>query len=120
MPVLKQRDRIVVFRLTQDEYDNLKTVCKIRGSRNITDFTRSEVLASIERELQEQGRSPGVSGIDQKLASLQSAIQHITKLLEGSLDLLAETGTRTKPYEIDRPDTLHRSRSRSKPPVVSS
>ena len=118
MPVLKQRDRIVVFRLTQDEYDSLKIVCKMRGSRNMTDFTRSEILASIERELQQQGQLPGVSGIDQKLASLQSAVQHITKLLEGKWGRLSEIQVRTKSYENNRTNTLRGNRGRSKSPCV--
>ena len=85
MPVLKHRDRMVIFRLTQDEYDNLVTVCRKRGARNLTDFTRSEVLASIERELQAQRRSKGVSEMDEKIERLRSAIQYLTELLEENL-----------------------------------
>jgi hypothetical protein len=85
MPVFKPRDRIVIFRLTQDEYDSLLTVCQKRGARNLTDFTRSEVLASIERELQPHGRAGEVSEIDEKLDSLQSSIQYIKTLLEEKL-----------------------------------
>ena len=47
MPVLKRRNRVVVFRLTQDEYEDLKTVCTVRGARNISDFARSELLTAI-------------------------------------------------------------------------
>jgi hypothetical protein len=85
MPVFKPRDRIVIFRLTQDEYDSLLAVCHKRGARNLTDFTRSEVLASIERELQ-PSRTGEAPAIGEKLESLQAAIQHIRTLLEEKLN----------------------------------
>ena len=85
MPVFKPRDRIVIFRLTQDEYDSLVTVCQKRGARNLTDFTRSEVLASIARELQAQTRSSEPKKLDEKLDSLQSEIHYIRALLEQQL-----------------------------------
>ena len=82
MPVFKPRDRIVIFRLTQDEYDSLVTVCQKRGARNLTDFTRSEVLASIARELQSNARASEPKVLDEKLDSLQSEIHYIRALLE--------------------------------------
>jgi hypothetical protein len=86
MPVFKPRDRIVIFRLTQDEYDNLVAVCQKRGARNLTDFTRSEVLASIERELQQQPRPADSTELDVKIESLQAEIQYIRTLLEQQLN----------------------------------
>ena len=77
MPVLKRRNRIVVFRLTQDEYEDLKTTCSVRGARNISDFARSELLTSIEQE-----RRPN-DELHQKLASLESTLRRMTQLLEG-------------------------------------
>jgi len=83
MPVLKRRNRVVVFRLTQDEYEDLKAVTSIRGARNISDFARSELLTSIEQE-----RRPDVrlSDVDKKLTSLESKIHRMSQLLEGMAD----------------------------------
>jgi hypothetical protein len=75
MPVLKPRNRVVVFRLTQDEYQDLKAVSSVRGARNISDFARSELLHSIGH-----GR---LSSVDQKLSNLESALQRVAQLLEG-------------------------------------
>lgn len=44
------RNRIVVFRLSQEEYKNLKHACQLRGARSVSDFTRSEILASVSGE----------------------------------------------------------------------
>lgn len=80
MPVLKRRNRIVVFRLTQDEYEDLKSVCSVRGARNISDFARSELLTSIEQE-----RRPNEE-LHQKLASLESKLQRMTQILENMVE----------------------------------
>ena len=81
MPVLKPRNRVVVFRLTQDEYEDLKTVCSVRGARNISDFARSELLISMEQE-----RRPEAALLYQKLSNLESKIQRMSQLLEGMAD----------------------------------
>jgi hypothetical protein len=87
MPVLKPRNRVVVFRLTQDEYEELKTVCSVRGARNISDFTRSELLTSIEQERRPETALHGrLSEVDQKLSNLESKIQRMSQLLEGMAD----------------------------------
>jgi hypothetical protein len=84
MPVLKRRDRVVVFRLTQDEYEELKTVCTVRGARNISDFARSELLTAIEQERRPETQLHGrLSDVDQKLSNLESKIQRMAHLLEG-------------------------------------
>jgi hypothetical protein len=84
MPVLKRRDRVVVFRLTQDEYEELKTVCTVRGARNISDFARSELLIAIEQERRPDTQIHGrLSDVDQKLSNLESKIQRMAHLLEG-------------------------------------
>ena len=84
MPVLKRRNRVVVFRLTQDEYEDLKTVCAVRGARNISDFARSELLTAIEHERHPEAELHGrLSDVDQKLSSLDSKLQRMSQLLEG-------------------------------------
>ena len=87
MPVLKRRNRVVVFRLTQDEYEDLKTVCSVRGARNISDFARSELLTSIEQERRPETLvQVRLSDVDKKLTSLESKIQRMSQLLEGMAD----------------------------------
>ena len=87
MPVLKRRNRVVVFRLTQDEYQDLKTVCSVRGARNISDFARSELLTFIGQETRPEAALHGrLSEVDQKLSSLESEIQRMARLLEGMAD----------------------------------
>lgn len=44
----KPRNRIVVFRLSQEEYSALQEACSRAGARNLSDFTRSEVLECLD------------------------------------------------------------------------
>jgi hypothetical protein len=44
----KPRNRVVVFRLSQEEYRSLQEACTRAGARNLSDFTRSEVLDCLD------------------------------------------------------------------------
>ena len=65
------RNRVVVFRLAQDEYRKLKEVSTRNGARNLSDFMRSELLAyihsgTINEHLQRQFES-----LEQRILELQ-------------------------------------------------
>ena len=47
MAIIKRRDRIVLFRLAQDEYEGLRAACAERGGASISSFARSEVLRAL-------------------------------------------------------------------------
>lgn len=76
----KPRNRIVVFRLSQDEYRSLQDACTRAGARNLSDFTRSEVLECLDSE--------GVGGhLARRFASLEQQIAvlqfQLNNLLQG-------------------------------------
>jgi hypothetical protein len=74
VPALKRRNRIVVFRLTQDEYASLQNACVHRGARNISDFARNALLSSMSGD----GQPP----LDQRMTELESSVRQIRELLE--------------------------------------
>lgn len=69
------RNRVVVFRLSRDEYRVLKDACCARGARNISDFTRSALLGHLDFDR--------FAAIEQRICELQSVVTHLTQLLEG-------------------------------------
>ena len=73
MPVLKRRSRIVIFRLTDDEYDDLKAACVDRGARNVSDFARNALLESITQDRE---------GVTRKLQDIESGVHRLEKLIE--------------------------------------
>jgi uncharacterized protein (DUF1778 family) len=79
----KTRDRIIVFRVTQDEYRSLKEACASPGARNLSDFTRSEVLAALHSGSVAEYLTRRFESIETQIATMQSAIAHLNRSLEG-------------------------------------
>lgn len=50
MPSSLRRDRLVVFRLTQEEYRLLQAACAAAGRRSVSEFTRSELLSIVQSD----------------------------------------------------------------------
>jgi len=72
---------MVVFRLTQEEYDNLKGVCSERGGRNLSDFTRSELMNFLGSESLGGLLERRFSDVRQRLGELQDAVSKLTILV---------------------------------------
>ncbi len=84
MAVTKRRDRTVVFRLTQEEYQRLERACVSTGARNLSDYTRGQLL---ERSVLKTGRLENrLLNFDRRLSELQDAVRQITRLLEQKSD----------------------------------
>lgn len=86
MPVTQPRNRVVLFRLTQEEYQRLQTACAEGAARSISDFARARVL----------GAPPEVSSLAQieaKLAELSQAIETLTRRVEQSQTPRADAAT---------------------------
>jgi hypothetical protein len=79
----KPRDRVVVFRVSQDEYRALKEACDRRGSRNLSDFARSEILADLDT-------GPIIDYVNQRFASIEQAISAVQSSLSHLYNLLRE------------------------------
>lgn len=48
MSVLKPRNRLINFRLTEEEFEKLRDACRDQGARSISDFARSAVMTQAE------------------------------------------------------------------------
>ena len=74
----RNRSRIVMFRLSPDEYASLRSACLAANCRNISDYMRGELL-----ELAYSGRTDSsihcrFSEIEQRLVELHRLIQDIS------------------------------------------
>lgn len=72
MAVTKPRNKILIFRLTQDEYQALQTASS--GARSLSEFARTKLLGSL-----------GAPALDQQLLELTSTVARIAELLEKDL-----------------------------------
>jgi hypothetical protein len=80
MAVLKPRNRIFLIRLTQEEYDALKTVSADRGARTLSDFARSLLLATVGKG---DGRgNAALEEVCKSLAGLQEAVGRMAEKVD--------------------------------------
>jgi hypothetical protein len=69
MAVNKPRNRILIFRLTQDEYAALQAASS--GARSLSEFARGKLLGSL-----------GAPALDEQLTDLTTKVSRIAELLE--------------------------------------
>jgi len=70
MNILK-RDRVMVFRLSQDEYEHLRSAAEVNGGRSVSDFIRSTLLAQVSPE--HQATPVRLRELEQRVRRLESA-----------------------------------------------
>jgi hypothetical protein len=69
MAVTKPRNKVLIFRLTQDEYQALQTASS--GARSLSDFARTKLMRSLDEP-----------ALDRQLLELKSTVLRIAELLE--------------------------------------
>jgi hypothetical protein len=85
MSVLKPRNRLVNFRLSDEEFAAMNTACEKSGARSLSDFARGAVLYAVEqadrgvRVTAEAGAPP----LDGMISHLERRIEQILRLLDG-------------------------------------
>ena len=69
MAILKRRSRMISFRLSEDEYANLRSVCETEGARSVSDLARDAVHRLIRKDA-------------------EIPVENILRAIEGRLDTL--------------------------------
>jgi hypothetical protein len=73
----KPRNRVVVFRLSQDEYRSLKEACNRAGGRSLSDFTRSEVLDWVNSDAFGGNLARRFASLEQQIAMVQLQLNNL-------------------------------------------
>jgi len=73
----KPRNRIVVFRLSQEEYRSLQEACNRAGARNLSDFTRSEVLICLNSDGYGGHLAHRFASLEQQIAAMQFQLNNV-------------------------------------------
>jgi hypothetical protein len=71
MAVNKPRNRVLIFRLTQDEYAALQSASS--GSRSLSEYAREKLLGSLDS-----------AKIDEQLSEIKTTVARLADLLEKS------------------------------------
>lgn len=97
MSVLRPRNRLVNFRLSEDEFDRLKASCALQSARSVSDFARTAVLDRMETSSPGSHTStPRQFQMDNRLAELESQMGQL-------LNLISATGMSHAPMEAKIP-----------------
>jgi hypothetical protein len=81
--VERVRNRLVNFRVTDEELQHLKTVSALQNAKCVSDYARSAILHSLERDHQDPLRDRLVA-MDRRLLLLETSVAHLLKLLTAS------------------------------------
>jgi hypothetical protein len=73
MAVNNPRNKVFIFRLTQDEYAALQAASSAQGARSLSDFARAKLL-----------RSAHAPAVEDQLAELKTTVARIAVMLEGT------------------------------------
>lgn len=73
----------MIFRLSQDEYEKLKAASERQGARNLSDFTRGEVLNALNSRAAGNHVEQALGSIEQSVAELKATMQSFQCVLEG-------------------------------------
>jgi hypothetical protein len=85
MSVLRPRNRLVNFRVSEDEFEKLKASCEQFGARSVSDFARSSVLNRMEQGAQGGDSGSGkLSTLDLKVTGLEARMEELVRLLEAT------------------------------------
>lgn len=84
MAVLQPRMRVVMFRISEPEYQTIRSACETSGARSFSDFARSAVLAQAGGP--RQAGAPSVHGdpvadLQQRVRELEQRLNSLTSAL---------------------------------------
>ena len=85
MSVFNRRTRIISFRLSEQEYENLRTVCLSRGIRSIADLARlaaQECAATNGESLGDGSLAAWVRQLQGRVTALDSEVKRLWKGME--------------------------------------
>ena len=73
MAITKPRNRLLIFRLTQEEYATLQAASSEKGARSLSEFARSQLFGSLD-----------APALDRQLGELRTTVTRIAQMLEGT------------------------------------
>lgn len=84
MSVSNPRNKLVNFRLSDQEFQKLGIACNVSGARSLSDFARTAVLSAVLSTETSPSASPGSSerSFDDLVVGLESRLTQLLQLLD--------------------------------------
>ena len=83
MAVLKPRERLVYFRISEDEFHQFVGLCEKEGARSVSDLVRSAVQRLItdgNRQREERELTPKIELLDKLIAEVKCQLQFLATI----------------------------------------
>ncbi len=83
MAILKPRERLVYFRITEDEFHQFANVCEQEGARSISDLARCAVqrlIAESHKEREGRDMAPKMQSLEKLIAEVTAQLQMLCAL----------------------------------------
>jgi DNA-binding transcriptional regulator GbsR (MarR family) len=103
MAVLKPRERLVYFRITEDEFHQFASVCEQEGARSISDLARSAVqrlIAECHREREAENLAPKMELLEKLIAEVTCQLQSLARLRARGTDTEDDTNGRMNGHTL--------------------
>ena len=98
MAVLKPRERLVYFRVSEDEFRQFVSVCEQAGARSVSDLARN----AVQRLIAEGQRQRDGQELEEKMQVLERLIAAVTEQLQLLSSQTKEAAVATLPVGADR------------------
>jgi hypothetical protein len=77
MSIIKPKNKMISFRLSDQEYDELRSVCESQGVRSLSDFARLAI-----EKLIAGGEVGTETGLQSRIEALNSRVQVLDRAVE--------------------------------------
>jgi hypothetical protein len=82
MAVLTRRTRVLSFRISEEEYQDLINLCMMRQSRSLSDFARLATLSQFEATTSNTKSENALREVYRKLGALDREVKRLAALVE--------------------------------------
>jgi hypothetical protein len=80
--VLTRRTRVLSFRISEEEYQDLINLCMMRQSRSLSDFARLATLSQFEANTSNTKSESALREVYRKLGALDREVKRLAALVE--------------------------------------
>jgi len=84
MAVFRPRNRLVYFRVSEDEFQQLTRACEQEGARSLSDLARSAMQRAVNEsnEAKEEPVTNHLKKLDGAIGELSTRVEQLTVLIE--------------------------------------
>ncbi|MCE5306143.1 MAG: hypothetical protein LLG20_00725 [Acidobacteriales bacterium] len=88
MTVAKRKNRMISFRLSDEEYEHLVNLCETQSARSLSDLARS----AMQNLIANGGVNGGGDGIEERLTHLDGRVSALDQAVERLARLVSDDG----------------------------